>query len=279
MDAHPRISLDNPVTAEVMISPMTRRWTFLLLAGMLPAAAAQQQPARLTFDVASIRLTDPNTQSQGIKPLDGGHGYTSKGVPIKLVMALMYKVPMRQIEGGPSWFDSDRYDIEARVDGSYSVDDLHTMMKNLLADRFGLKFHTESREGNVYALTVEPGGIKMKPNDTPENDNIVVMPGPNFTQVGTRVPMVYLAWYLGQNLQRDERPVLDLTGLKGFYDFKLSFLPPLPPDISRDTLPPELLEKPSIFDAVRDQLGLKLTAQKGPVDHYVIDHLERPSGN
>ncbi len=260
---------------------MMKLWagSILSLAAAVSAQAPVPKPARLTFDVASIRLTDPNVQSGGIKPLDGGHGYTSKGVNIKLVMALMYKVPMRQIEGGPGWFESDRYDIEARVDGSYSVDDLHTMMKNLLADRFGLKFHIESREGNVYALTVEPSGLKMKPNDTPENDNIVIMPGPNFTQVGTRVPMIYLAWYLGQQVQRDERPVLDLTGLKGNYDFTLSFLPPLPPDLNRDTLPPELLEKPSIFDAVRDQLGLKLTPQKGPVDHYVIDHLERPSGN
>ncbi len=262
-----------------MMSP--RYAPAIALAGLLSlhSAHAQAKPARLTFDVASIRLTDPSVQGGGIKPLDGGHGYTSKGVSMKLVMALMYKVPMRQIEGGPSWFESDRYDIEARVDGSYSVDDLHTMMKNLLADRFGLKFHIESREGNVYALTVDPGGIRMKPNDTPENSNIPMIPGPNFVQVGTRVPMVYLTWFLGQQVQRDERPVIDLTGLKGNYDFKLSFLPPLPPDIDRDTLPPELLEKPSIFDAVRDQLGLKLTSQKGPVDHYVIDRLDRPSGN
>ena len=238
-------------------------------------ASCQQAPPRLTFDVASIRPTKPGTVNGMIKALPGGHGYTAQNVPVKLMFSLMYKVPMRQIKGDPEWLNADRYDVEARVDGAYSVDDLHIMFQNLLADRFGLKFHKETKEGNVYALTVDPAGLKMKHNDSPQDYNIPV----NFTNdgvVGVRVPMSYLSWFLGQNLQRDERPVIDLTGLEGNYDFKLTFAPPLPPDV---VPPPEFKDRPSLFDALRDQLGLRLKAQTGPVDYYVIDHVERPSGN
>jgi len=242
-------------------------------------AHAQDKPARLTFEVASIHLTKPGMTTGGIKALPGGHGYTAQNVPVKLMIGLMYKVPMRQIEGGPSWMETERYDIEARADGAYSLDDLHIMFQNLLADRFGLKFHKEAREGNVYALTVDSAGSKMKVNESIQDFNIPMIPRDQTNWVGTRVPMVYLTWWLGQQLQRDERPVIDKTGLDKNYDFTLSFLPPLPPEFSKDDLPPEVRDKPSLFDAVRDQLGLKLEAQKGPVEHYVIDRIERPSEN
>ena len=68
------------------------------------------------------------------------------------MISLMYKVPMRQIEGGPDWLDNDNYDIEARVEHVSNIDDLHTMFQNLLADRFKLKFHKEIKQGPVYAL-------------------------------------------------------------------------------------------------------------------------------
>ena len=91
--------------------------------------------------------------------------------------------------------------------------------------------------------------------------------------------MSYFCWWLGQQLQNDERPVIDLTGLDKNYDFTLTFLPLLPPDFPKENLPPELLDRPSIFDALKQQLGLKLTPQKGPVEYYVIDHVDKPSAN
>jgi uncharacterized protein (TIGR03435 family) len=80
-------------------------------------------------------------------------------------------------------------------------------------------------------------------------------------------------------LYRSERPVIDKTGLDKQYDFKLSFAPDLPPGFPREKLPPGLLDRPSIFDALSDQLGLKLRAEKGPVEYFVIDHVERPAEN
>ena len=252
-----------------------RRLGLLVILLSTSLASCQEKPARLTFDVASIRPTNTGTLNGMIKALPGGHGYTAQNIPVKLMFSLMYKVPMRQIKGDPEWLNADRYDVEARVDGSYNIDDLHTMFQILLEDRFHLKFHKETKEGNVYALTVDPSGLKMKRNDSAQDFNIPI----TFTNdgvSGVRVPMNYLSWWLGQNLQRDERPVIDLTGLEGNYDFKLTFAPPLPPDV---VPPPEFKDRPSLFDALRDQLGLRLKAQTGPVDFYVIDHVERPSEN
>ncbi len=130
------------------------------------AAFCQTATPRLTFDVASIKPSEPNDGVYGIKPLPGGNGYTAQHVSVKLMMALMYKVPTRQITGAPDWMDTEPFDIEARVDGSHSVDDLHVMFQNLLADRFHLKFHKETKEGPVYALSVGKSGLKMKADGT-----------------------------------------------------------------------------------------------------------------
>jgi uncharacterized protein (TIGR03435 family) len=239
----------------------------------------QDNPTRLTFDVASIKLSQPGLRGGGIKPLPGGSGYTAQNIPVKLMISLMYKVPMKEIEGGPEWLDNDSYDIEARIDHSANIDDLHTMFQNLLADRFKLKFHKEIKQGPVYALSVDKSGLKMRINGSGEDMKIPINRGQNNEFIGVKVPMRYFCWWLTQQLQRNDRPVIDETGLKDSYDFTLAFAPELPPDVPKESLPPELLDRPSIFDAVRDQLGLRLVPQNGPVEHYVIDHIERPSDN
>jgi uncharacterized protein (TIGR03435 family) len=240
---------------------------------------AQTPPApRLTFDVVSIHPADPGAQGGRIKPIPGEHGYTAQNFPVRMMIALMYKIPARQIEGAPDWITTEGFDVEARADGPHSVDDLHIMYQNLLADRFGLRFHHDVREGNIYALTVDPSGLKLKPNTSPEDDQIPVSGNPAHTS-GVRVPMVYLTWFLSLLLQADGRPVVDETGLPGNYDFTLSFRPILPPDASPDALPPEQQDLPTLFDALRTQLGLRLTATRGPVDHMVIDHIEKPTAN
>jgi uncharacterized protein (TIGR03435 family) len=247
---------------------------------VIPATTTlcQDQPTRLTFDVAVIRPGE-NKGGGGIKPLPGGNGYTVLNANVRLMISLMYKVPVSQIIGGPAWLDSDPYDIEAKADGSHSIDDLHTMFQNLLADRFHLRFHKETREGLVYALTIDKSGLKMKPNLAPQDYKVAVTPNGFGIYAGTRVPMNYLAWFLGQQLQPDGRPVIDRTGLTGNYDFTLFFLPELPPGTSRDNLSPELRDRPSLAEAIREQLGLNLQRENGPVEHFVIDQIDRPSDN
>lgn len=262
---------------------MSKRKAFFLaaLGALLLASLAhgQDNTESLTFDVASIKQSQPGLRGGGIKPLPGGTGYTSQNIPIKLIISLMYKVPMRQIEGAPEWLSADSYDIEGRIDHSASLDDLQTMVKNLLADRFQLKFHSEFKQGPVYALTVDKSGLKMKADGNGQALKIPINFGKGNEYIGNQVPMRYLCWWLGQQLEQDRRPVIDLTGLKDSYDFTLAFAPELPPDVPKESLSPELLDRPSIFEAVKDQLGLKLVPQTGPVEYLVIDHVERPSAN
>lgn len=253
--------------------------TVLLVSSLLARAQDKHdKPTRLTFDVATIRLSKQTDFNGGIKALPGGNGYTAQNVPVKLMISLMYRIAMRQISGGPDWLNSDRYNIEAKTDGSYSIDDLHTMYQNLLVDRFNLKFHIETKEGPVFALLIDTPGSKLKVNESTQDYKIPITFSPQGV-VGARVPMPYFCWWLSQQLQNTQRPVVDLTGLKQNYDFTLTFLPELPPDFSKENLPPEVRDRPSLFDALKQQLGLKLVPQKGPIDYMVIDHIDRPSDN
>jgi uncharacterized protein (TIGR03435 family) len=249
--------------------------TFCLVFASLVSA----QEKRLTFEVASIKPVKPGGRGGGIKPKPAGQGYDAQGASVRLMISLMYRMPVQHITGGPAWLDSDLWDVEAKADKSYNIDDLHTMYQNLLADEFKLKFHKETKEGPVYALTVDKSGSKMKVNDSPQDYEIPILGSRGGIFNGKRVPMEYLCYFLGQILRNDDRQVIDKTGLKGHYDFTLSFMPELPPGFEKANLPPEVLDRPTLFDALRAQLGLKLEAQKGPVDYYVIDHVEKPEAN
>jgi uncharacterized protein (TIGR03435 family) len=97
------------------------------------------------------------------------------------------------------------------------------------SDRFGLKFHTETKQGPVYELMVDRSGVKMKSDGDVGNLNIPIIPSGPAQFVGTKVPIAYLCWFLGQQMRNDPRPVIDKTGLTLVYDFTLDFLPELPP--------------------------------------------------
>ncbi|MFZ1939536.1 MAG: TIGR03435 family protein [Terracidiphilus sp.] len=258
----------------------------LLIVCMTPATSIAQGTVAgdaqqsLTFDVVAIHPSSLDAKGGMVKPLPNGTGYTVQNMTAKTMMSVMYRIPGRQIEGGPDWFGIDRFDVEARADrGGYSIDELHTMFKNLLRDRFGLKIHIDTRQGPVYLLTVDKGGLKMKDDGATGDMNIPMTPHGPGQWVGTKVPMEYLCWFLGQASQSDPRPVIDQTGLKDVYDFELSFLTDLPPGVSSDDLPPEVRNLPVLGDAVEEQLGLVLKPAKGPVAYYIVDHLDRPSAN
>jgi uncharacterized protein (TIGR03435 family) len=246
---------------------------------VLSAVHAPAQQHRMTFDVAAIHLAKPGSDRGFIKPLPGGNGYIVQNVNLKTMIAVIYRLPARQIMGGPAWMNTTPFNIEARSDNVSNIEDLHTMFKNLLADRFGLKFHIEKKEGAVYELRVDKSGSKLKPNGSAPDLNIPINMTRPSVFVGVKVPMQYLCWFLSQQLRDDPRPVIDKTGLTQVYDFTLTFQPELPPGLSPDDLLPEIRKLPTLFDALPDQLGLRLQPAKGPVDIYVVDHAAMPSAN
>ena len=136
----------------------------------------QAQPPRLTFDVAAIHPANPGASGGGIKPLPNGTGYIVQNMTVKSMMTVIYRIPAGRIQGGPDWFSSATFDLEAKADRAYGLDDLHTMFKNLLTDRFGLKFHTETHQGPVYELMLDRSGLKMKADGDVGNLNIPIIP-------------------------------------------------------------------------------------------------------
>ncbi len=239
----------------------------------------QDTQARLTFEVASIKPSEPGAGGGAMKALPGGQEFRAQNFPLRLTIARVHWVPPRQVSGGPDWMDSELWDIQAKASRpGFTREQITEMLGNLLEDEFKLKLRKDVKEGPVYALTIDKSGLKMKVNGSPEDYEIPIQGGPGGVTIGKRVAMDRLCFTLGSFLQNNERPVIDKTGLTGFYDFTLSFLPELPPEFDREKLPPEMLSRPSLFEAVRSQLGLKLESTKGPVEYYVVEHIEKPSG-
>ena len=261
---------------------MLREMTTLL--GTILAALFIQQPAPkpLVFEVAMIKPTDPEVRGGAIKPMPSGQGYVAAGIPLKLMIRLMYTITDSQVVGGPDWINTDRWDVQARTDGSYNVDQLHQMFQALMADRFELRFHREKRELPAYELVLDkPGdkGSKMTANDSENHFDIPILPAGPFKVQGTRVPMAYLACWLSQQLNR---PVVDKTGLDKFYDFTLQWAPDQQPDGARPPgaeAPAPLPDGPTMFTALREQLGLRLESRRSSVEVFVIDHAARPAEN
>lgn len=253
---------------------------FLVLSTAVLGQEKTEAKPRLEFDVASIKPAKPGAQGGGIKPLPGGQTYVATNVPVMLIIRLMYHLNNSQISGGPDWLSTGLYDIEAKADGPHSLDDLHVMFQHLLEDRFKLQYHKETKILPSYVLTEEKSGPKLTENHSPENFDIPIRNLAFGSIQATHSSMSYFSWFLSQNLNK---PVVDQTGLAGFYDFKLNWTPELPPGVAERaaeegrTLP--TANGPDIFTALREQLGLRLASEKGPVEVMVIDHIERPSEN
>jgi uncharacterized protein (TIGR03435 family) len=245
-----------------------------------PAAA----PTSLKFEVASLKPTPPDPQAPfGIRPAPGGERYVASNVTLRLIMTVAFRVRDEQIAGGPDWINTARFDMNAKAEHPSSVEELHVMLQNLLAERFKLQFHHETKELPIYALTIDKDGPKLQPHQAGSGgDPWIDQNAEQFLHMAWHAkfaPMDFFAWRLSLIL---DRPVIDQTRLAGGYDFDLKFTRDLPPGISEGAQvngAPIDTSGPTIFQAVRQQLGLKLESKKGPVDILVIDRAEKPVEN
>lgn len=261
----------------------------------LVTAALAQQP--LAFEVASIKAADPQPMGMvriGMSSDAGMVRYSN--ISLKDCIRTAYRVKDFQVQG-PDWLDSTRFDITAKLPAGTKEDQIPEMLQTLLADRFKLTVRRDSKEQSVYALTVGKGGAKLKPAEIKTNDQEPKSLGSDgkprqmmmfrFQPGGAHLtaPVSTLA-NLTELLSRfTERPVVDMTGIQGQYDFDLTFAPEttrglptnvLPRDHSNDA-PSE--PAPSLADAVQ-QYGLKLEARKAPLKLIVVTHAEKtPSEN
>ena len=300
-------------------------------------SGANKQDTKLEFEVASIKLSPP----PGNWIMMGGRGGPGSGDPGRLtysnmnlmsLITMAYGVRSYQVQAGSNSLTEDRFDITAKVPAGASKDDVKVMMQNLLAERFKLAVHHETKELPIYALVVGKNGPKIKESsavDTPApapakaGDGVAPSPPgpprpkigadgcPSFPEtakgrMGNMMMMTpngacmlttggTMDGFAAQLSNWFDRPVLDMTGLKGKYDYKLRYDPastpgrggpmmigmPLkgggpPGDPARMAAPDSDREPaPSIFSALQEQLGLKLDSRKAPIDLVVIDHVEK----
>lgn len=254
--------------------------TILGAAGLLAQPPATR-PAFDSFDVATIKPTAPDWKAGRFIRMQGAE-YVARNHTLKTLVAAAYNLSPRAISGGPSWVDSDHYDIFAKPPGSVrpNFDEQTNMLRKLLAERFNLTFHREPKELPVYALTIAKSGPKLKEGTVPPEGQqpLVIVIGPSGVWLPARNATIGEFTSVMQRAALD-RPVLDRTGLTGRYDFKLAWTPTesqfggIAPRESPESTEPDL------FTAIQQQLGLKLEATRGPVDVLVIEQAERPTDN
>ena len=208
--------------------------------------------------------------------------FVARNYTLRVILAAAFNLTPGAVSGGPSWVDSDRYDIVAKAPGEIRPDteEQMAMLRKLLTDRFSLTFHREPKEFSIYALTVTKNGSKLTastPDQSPEGSPPLVfalsLAGARFT--ARDASMGEFAWVMQRSAL--DRPVADQTGLLGRYDFDLEWSPD---ETQFDgNVPPKNPDEPDLFAAMQQQLGLRLEATKGLIDALVIDRVQRPSEN
>jgi uncharacterized protein (TIGR03435 family) len=260
---------------------------FLLAFGFSVVASAygQAKPAGAdtvatkppAFEVVSVKLSKPGCDGMMVSSPPGRFSAQCTTLMGLLFNAFPTVKPSVAIPGLPGWANSVHFDVDAKADDETAVameklpreeqwKQTQTMLQAALAERFKLRTHNESREGPIYELVVAKGGFKLKEAPASEHsrgntwsrDHIAVRTGP----IGG------LVFALSDLLSRN---VVDKTGLSGNYDIDLRWTP----DEQQGT--PDA--GPTLFTALEEQLGLKLVPAKGPVEIFVVDHVERATEN
>ncbi|MGD0740076.1 MAG: TIGR03435 family protein [Terracidiphilus sp.] len=245
----------------------------LLIASVFaaPFAYAQSQagaPAQPSFDAATIKPADKADPASGYWSRPGIGRFYAHSLSIQFLIQLAYGVEKNQIGGKPAWLDSDFYDIEARPEEGIklSADELKPRLQSLLAERFHLAAHFETKMVRGYALVIAKGGPKLQATkgDHPPSWRID-------TSAGHLEGLNWSMPYLAQMLQRATNvPVADETSIAGGYDIKLQFVPdPTSPGVDQDST------LPTLYTALRENLGLELKARQVPTRVLVIDHIDR----
>ena len=253
-----------------------------ILAQSAAPSPAVPRPKFDTFEVATIKPMDPDAKSGRYITMQGNNRFVEKAYTLKLLIAAAYDLNPRTISGGPSWIESDHYDIVAVTPGEVrpTRQEQMSMLRSLLTDRFKLTFHREPKEFSIYQLELSKGGPKLKETAVP-NDPPTVGPGVVYPQ---RIVMPARNATMGDFaslLQRAilDRPVVDKTGLSGRYDFDLEWAPDETQFGGDGPTAPADTPSPPLFSAIQQQLGLRLVATRGPVDALIVDTAERPSAN
>jgi uncharacterized protein (TIGR03435 family) len=239
-------------------------------------AAAQTSDELPSFDVASVKPNNDVTDKLSINLGSVRHGEVTLGnTNMNDCIRFAYELSSNEQISGPLWMGDYkfRFDIIAKAPPDTPHEKMLLMLQRLLAERFHLKLHREPKAIAHYEIELGKDGPKMPPSPEEPPSRLV---GYNRGLLNYRhIPLGTFAVLLSRQLKQ---PVLDRTGLRGFYDFKIEWLPddlPSGPPASAD-----METRPDLFRAMQSQLGLKLIASKAPIDVLVVDHVDQvPVGN
>jgi len=258
----------------------------LTILAMLTALAQAQSasPDRPSFEAASVKLHRSGERTRNAI-LPGGR-YSATNVPLRMMIRSAYGIQDFQLVGGPGWLATDGYDIVAKAATDAPPDRLFAMVRTLLEDRFRLVVHRETRTLPIYALirgNIDTLGRQLRVS---EADCAGAPPAAgrprcgifmNFGEIrGAGATLSQLATSLAPF---SGRTIQDRTGATGAFDFELQFTPdpaafPAPPGAEQAAAN---TDRPSLFTAVQEQLGLKLESTTAPIEVLVIDRIERPT--
>jgi uncharacterized protein (TIGR03435 family) len=287
---------------------MARLLASLLLIAISAASAVAQADTRPSFAVATIKKNTSGADAQSMRLQPGGRLVVTNQ-PVRRLVLFAYSLQPQQLTGGPGWLDAERFDIVAQAEGDLSPTPPggppgapQLMMQRLLAERFGLVVHTESRDQAVYALTVArsdgrlgprikpsavdclalmtkvPGGVPVQAPQLPDGRPACGARRDGSGRVtagGTSMLMFATQLLTGQS----DRLVIDRTGLTGSYDFDYEYAPDVPGRGDGPNSATAVGDRPSLFTALEEQLGLKLQPARAPIDVLVIDRVAPPTEN
>ncbi|MDR3541514.1 MAG: TIGR03435 family protein [Desulfosporosinus sp.] len=264
------------VFAAIMVMPVSLRSQT-----QSPIEASQKQALQPPIlEVATIRPVK-DTHGDSAHDIKRGRSLFVYQATVKYLMMLAYGIDRAQVVDGPNWAADDEYDVQAQaiegVDIVKNNDWPEELLKEVLADRFKLKFHREQRKLPVYVLSVAKGGSKLKASDP--NSSFSGGGGTHLGECSFRkAPLSQFSNWLSFVVL--DRKIVDNTGLTDNFDFDLKWSP----DETQFThysgaRPMKDSTGPNLFTAIQEQLGLKLKPMKAPLDVLVIDHVERPSEN
>jgi uncharacterized protein (TIGR03435 family) len=249
------------------------------------AFAAQEFPSGnatvLAFDVVSIKSLDGITRSRMPGARQSQGRFARAAATLRQLVEYAYDMQPSQVTGGPAWVSTSRFQVDARTERTTTPAQMRAMVRRMLAERFALKAHTDVRERPIYRMVVARRDGKLGPliyhiddaecgGSNPQPCDLAVWSG-GLTSSGMGLQQLAVALFNRSQTTGVDRPVIDQTGLEGRFGFTLMF--------SSFNTVPHVSDNPSIFTALREQLGLKLESARGPVELLVIDSVERPTSN
>jgi uncharacterized protein (TIGR03435 family) len=241
-------------------------------------AQTAMRPKFDAFEVATVKPVDPGERAGRMFRMDGDHRWLATNFTLQALLALAYDLNPRTISGGPGWIETQHFDIEAVTPGNVrpTRPEQMQMLRALLVERFGLKFHRQEKEFAIYALSVAKGGPKLtpaaKPDDPPQLFG-VVYPGKMEVPAKSVTMDDFVAMLQRATL---DKPTVNRTGLTGKYDFDLTWAQDQSQYGGEVPAAPDDSQSPPLFTAMQEQLGLKLEATRGMVSAMVVDDAVKP---